>query len=704
MMLVGIGWGVPFRNLMLSGALIVTDPGVTAINAQGWDVTFTSPPAMDPVGAPRYVVAARQGFDATGNATSYSENIVLTQRIRQAYPNQGLLDASRVSLSSYIYSTDTIVGVTNNATEISPVPVAAWGAVDRRMVGNTFAKEWAEVIPFHRNARGGKQVACVVWTWSDGTNTVTATSSTPVISGASTDLNPVICYRPAADVNITSLTAGQITMNAKVYPWIGGAASVLDSATGTADSREFCPQVFTKNVAKAASPPFAYVAATGNDGTGVVDTVAATAAAAPFLTITGALQGLRAATAFTGNKTDGCIIRFQEGTYVLATNPTFATYQDFAEVIWEPAPGAAKANTIIQYGATAAYASLQKFIRMRGLSLVKQASFSINGVAGGKLVIENCNVDGGALNTPLFGSSHFTSHAIGMTLTNAGVSSLTGTSDTIEWRLKRGVDAGTVNLGASSLNVDSYCNIGCTYRGVSLFNSTTKSQSKSILAFSKCMGLGKTSAVLAFGGQLDVNGAAIVQNVIEWSTVDSQPAFRPSGDSDLGNITHFIMHQNTFAGFNNLGRWNALYNETAGGARTHKLCSFKGNISVQINTKHDVFLLDGTRTQSWAYLYGVDCAGEFSQFLDAGAGAFAQAYPGLKAKIGTSATVAQNPSFTTPAHCTTGPAAGAGNGNYALQAGSLAIGQVVDPVLAFDLAGTARNANNNAAGAYERAA
>ena len=55
--------------------------------------------------------------------------------------------------------------------------------------------------------------------------------------------------------------------------------------------------------------------------------------------------------------------------------------------------------------------------------------------------------------------------------------------------------------------------------------------------------------------------------------------------------------------------------------------------------------------------------------------------------------------FTTVAHTTAGPTAGAGGGNYVLQAGSPARGIVEGVLIGFDLAGTARAANG-AAGGY----
>ncbi|WP_377846980.1 hypothetical protein [Bosea sp. UC22_33] len=93
----------------------------------------------------------------------------------------------------------------------------------------------------------------------------------------------------------------------------------------------------------------------------------------------------------------------------------------------------------------------------------------------------------------------------------------------------------------------------------------------------------------------------------------------------------------------------------------------------------------------------------FSQFA-ANSANEGQEYAGLKSNIGTSTTVRNDPLFVDPKAVTAGPVAGAGGGDYRLQAGSPCIGMVVSSPLPFDLAGNARSATASAAGAYERLA
>ena len=243
--MIGIGLALPTIAIMQALGAGGAPPPLSAVAADGWQATVATPTDLSL--AP--VMLARQGFDATGAATSYAESVRLGKRVRQPYPNQATLTANAVALTDYVYSTDTIVGVANNSTEISPKPVANWSLVGRKVVGNALT---LELVAFHRNGRAGKPVACVEFRASDGTTTVTAKVSTLVVSPEAGDRAAVLVYR--ATLDITALADGAlITANAKVLPWIGGAASVLDSAA-SAVAREFSPQTYVKNIARAAAP------------------------------------------------------------------------------------------------------------------------------------------------------------------------------------------------------------------------------------------------------------------------------------------------------------------------------------------------------------------------------------------------------------------------------------------------------------------
>lgn len=675
-----------------------TDPAITGLRADGWSADMTAPPTLDPEGAPRLVVLDRAGFDAAGVATTHRESLVLTKRVRQPFPNQATLDATRVALSSHVYATDAVVGsgAPNASLLASPKPTANWALPDRRVVGNTLR---LEVVAFHRNARAREQIAAVVFTVTDGTITVTQTVSTSSVLVHPGDRNAVIGY--AADIDISTLAAGQITANAKVYPWIGGAAAVLDSATGAANSREFCPQIYRKDVARAATPPLIYVSPTGNDTTAVLSTDAATAKATPAATLKGAIE--RARVQASGNRIDGVEIRLMAGTHAVSAVAA-NTYLDGAAARITRDPDSPRASCIFQFGAAAAVLQLP-WLHLIDVT-VNRAGVSALGVSS-KYIMENVDLLNASQNSQM-SQTNARGYMLGVTVT--GVSNLTfsGAAAT-GYSLLRGVDAGALGTTSAHPGIEYWLVLGCHLRGVNL-QPGGKASTRAIVAFNRIMGLAGSSIPLGLSTTENVEGFALIQNVFEWSGTALTASWRPSGDSATGNITNMIVHNNTFAGFWAYGRGNILYDETNGTLRSHTLNSFKGNLHCQINYKSDVFsgatlaLADASsRVGTWSYGFGVDCEGEVALYRDAGVGSFSQDYPGRRSVIGTSDTVPLNAAFTDYRGTTAGPVAGAGGGTYSIGAGSVAAARLASPVLRFDTAGNARLAANDAAGAYRAA-
>lgn len=260
------------------------------VGGGGWSVDYAAAPAaLLPLAG---FTVSRLGYDASGTPTRYAERLTATRRVRQSYPNQALSTAVSVALSDYVYADDTVLGRINGSTETSPKPIAAWAQADRTVVGASLT---VDIIAFHRNARGGKPVACIAGTASDGSVTVTASTTTPIVLGHAGDRNAVVGYRLTFDLSALADNANVI-VNAKVYPWIGGSSSVLDSSVGTAGARGFTPQTFRRATALVAAPVYAYVNATSGvdatvnaSGQSTADvtkvklsTTPATAAANPF--------------------------------------------------------------------------------------------------------------------------------------------------------------------------------------------------------------------------------------------------------------------------------------------------------------------------------------------------------------------------------------------------------------------------------------
>lgn len=678
----GIGIGIGIARPHAAGSVSI--PALfQSVNAAGWSVTYASPPTFTPDVTPEYFTVSRQGYNASAQAVTVSEDLVCTQRIRQAYPNHASLTTDQVALSDYIYSTDTITGVTNNSAETSPKPICNWALPDREVIGNTLT---AEVVAFHRDARNGKQVAAVEFIVSDGTTTVTQVVSDAVVSGRAGDKGAVIVYRAAIDVSSLANPA-TLTLNAKAYPHIGGAASVANSADNSG-TRGFIPRKYRRDTALAAAPYYAYVSAsTGNNATGAVSTTAASAKALPFLSIS---EALKKAVQVAGSA-DGVIIRVMAGTRPLDNTPLTATLaQTAGEVIITRDPDAARSAVTVtlpliswrpRLGASGGQ------VRFKDISFTRSAAGDFTGETGSYLNVVFENV---AFNNGSFSAALYSPNAGGVwldtTITNGASSFWTaGLRDHISWR---GCDAAVIGP-------EGYLVLGCQFTGLTGFSYGTKDPSGSIIAFNRLQG----TALFSMSG-VGRSQIAIVQNLMEVIATGAVQLIQFVGTTTL---RHVLLMHNTTTGFFTVGRNNLFYDETATPCTTTLVAS-RGNIHNQINTKGDRFDSNGALVGNWAYLYGAGCQGEFSMFIDAQSGGiggtFAQAYPGRGASIGTSATVRNDPLFTAYAGVTSGPTAGAGAGTYTLQSGSTAKARVA-PVLAFDLAGSARSSVLASAGSYE---
>lgn len=701
------------------GAAVIAAP-FASVNGTGaydsWSAEYAATPSVP---SPVAFTASRQGYDASGTATTYLDTLYVTTRVRQPYPNQASLSALTVALSDYIYSTDTPSGsVTNNATLTSPVPICAWVTPHRSVVGDTIGGTVVpvEIVAFHRNARSGRQVASVVFSITDGTNTVTCTPvSSTVVSGRTGDRAPVIVYR-MPETTISSLSNNAvITIRAQVYPWIGASASVADSSTGTAVSgRDFGPRYFYRSTGLSSSPFYAYVKSGGSAG-GVFSTNPVTAEATPFDTVLSMLNALNSGAA---GKADGVIVRLgnDSGTPWVLTGAATSRNQDCAAIIFTRDPNVARANARCSFGAAAFRPRLLAgldtplttgCIRFTDLAIVRTGTLTIQGEAANLLEVQfdDVDFDNASNNASWLSNAH--DYHYGVTFTNLTGNSPLG-STTGEHRIFRGVSV-DINFG----NIEGWWSIGSSWTRPGPFGRGTRTFNGAINAFNTVRNPTTTAILWEVGADQDVTGYAVVQNVVEYTSATTNAVLRISGDSATGNNTHCVVHNNTFIGANDAGRGNLFYEDGAT-ARNSRLMSVRGNIHTQINTKGDVFVSSGTRLGNWAYLYGVGCQGEWSQFIDANNGglgtSFAQAYAGRGSDLGetrftTTANMA-NSNFTDYEGTTSAAGApvtytaGAGGGTYTVS-GTAPVEAIVETsVLSHDFAGTARPTTLDTAGAY----
>lgn len=695
-MRLGFGFGV---TMPASTAAVAIAAALSSINAEGWSGEWASgtPPTFTPDTAPQTIAVARQGFTAAGAATSYTESRTFTRRVRRPYPDQATDTPTSVALDDYVYSTDAIAGVTNNSTEASPKPVAAWAMPHRSVVADTIA---LEVVAFHRDARVGRMVAAVEFIATDGTTTVSQFVSATSLSARPGDAQPLPVF--ATSLNISTLSPGLITVNAKVYPWIGSAASILSSADQTA-LREFSPRYFLKNPALATSPRYAYVSASGSTS-GVVSTTAATAKATPFDSVKNAADALQTAGGVDG--LDGSIIRIGAGTFALASW-TSARVQKVAAITIERDPDLPRASCIVSFGAAAWTPQLTSgltvpsntgCLRFRDVAVQRTGTGFINGGSAAlEIQWENVSIDNGSFSGSWLGTA--ANYFYGATVTNAATSWL-GAVTGKEHRIIRGM---TADLGDAAW--ENWVTLACALTRPG--NATLRDPTKGAITFqNKFLNPAPTAQ---WGGSTVNPGETIVgfwmmQNLIELTRTGSGPklALSPDGIQN-GNTYHCGMGYNTYTGQGSAGRHNYIYdNNTNGVRRIHRLNFHKGDIVGQLNNKGDIDIQDGTALGQFANHHGVGCQGNWAQFstnVPFPTLTEAQAYPGRKSNIGTSTTARNDPGFTSY-QGVTGAGAGAGGGDYRLTAGAPARGIVLVGALSHDLAGQIRPTTNDTPGAY----
>lgn len=386
-----LGLGVGLWPRPIAGGGVPAPPPISAIDATGWSAQWASgtPPTFTPDTAPSTFAVSRQGYTATAGtgdtatAATIAESRTLTQRVRRPAPNDATLTAATVAIDDYLYSTDTVAGVTNGSAEASPKPIAKWRVTPRRLVDSAVNSLEVALSADHRDG-----IACVVFSVTDGTTTLTRTVVTPVVANRTGDQGAVIEYQWTFDT--TTLAAGRLTYSAKVYPRIGTAAAVLNSASQAVETRSFCNQYAVKG-----PKYFIYVATGGNDATAAVSTNAATASATPAATAEGAIARARAV--MPGGTVSGLEVRLKAGTWANG-GVAYNIYQDAnsAEVVITRDPTVARANVI--WSVTASNpAWYLNFLRLDEVTLVRSAyaylGLGLANGAGGQVVFSNLNAD-----------------------------------------------------------------------------------------------------------------------------------------------------------------------------------------------------------------------------------------------------------------------------------------------------------------------
>lgn len=670
---------------------------ITAVNANGWQVTDPDPVDLS---LARFMVDY-DGFDDTGAAVTQTVQRVVTKRVRNVFPNQATFTADQVAADDYIYQGAVISGVTNNSTVVSPKPIATWGMMDRTLVGNSI---YWEIIPFHRDAQNGRQVACVEVQATDGTNTTAWQAvSTTGISTYCEDGQPVEVFSGTLDISALNNDA-TITLRGRVKPWLGVTASILDSQTET--EFRFTNRFFYKNTTLAAAPSLIYVSSTGTDATAVVSTDPATAAATPALTVGGAIGRLRSVLG-TGsvNTLSGAEIRIVNGVSMGSVAFNFDFRIDGAAIKVTRAPGTSRAaanitwatgNTVRLHTTTNTGAvCTENSLIFEDVTITRLNDVSFTGEAARRMYVQFRNVALNFSSASAFSGMMNNSDVgyFGLTVSNYATSGFVYLSAGTH-RIIRGLVGDLNNTAMTGYNV-----IGCTIARARI--DMAWSQRGALVYQNRFSDTPGGSPTLWFRTQTleQTMAVAVVQNVAPLLRNSNVVNLRLSGDSDFGQVVHAVVHHNTTPGDGIYGRWNLFYDEGAQ-PRTHSLVSFKGNLGPQLNTKGDVFAEDGTRIGNFQFYHGVGCSGTFTEDVDAAGGvgvSFRQDYGGFNSVIaGGDPLYVDDRAITLP-----GPVAGSTGGNYRLQSGSPAKSLFVKHLLGRDFEGNARALSGAVdAGAY----
>lgn len=295
------------------------------------------------------------GFDTSGNVTTVLRTLTGVCQVRRQYPNGNSQMISTdgsdltllISLDDALYSGTTIVSATlvagfytgsvagnsgtailNRSVTAYTKPLFAWMNVQSAYAGAGVTTCPVEGVAFHRHARAGQQVAAIQYSVTDGTATTTpAIVGTPTLSTQQTQGNIPEVWAATLDLS-TLATAQIVNANAKVYPWLGDATAVLNLAVDGVVWPTSLPQTMLRifnDRTGTYGGAVAYVKVGASGGT--VSKTAATALAAPYPTISAAMNAVynfNAANGISHSDHGGAEIRLMDasGSAVTHTNDT----------------------------------------------------------------------------------------------------------------------------------------------------------------------------------------------------------------------------------------------------------------------------------------------------------------------------------------------------------------------------------------------
>lgn len=618
-----------FQITVTSAQTESTDPNVNSIGTDGWRVDYTAPGTFDPVGDPRYVVAERNGFDATGNGVSVSDALLLTTRVREPYPNQASLTAGDVAMSDFVYSSDVVAGVTNSSTRAYPSPQAMWLNHDREH--STKATYTVRLAVAHAHARNGRPVASVGFTATDetGNSTTVNVSAMSVITYAGSGLS---VPHFAANLDLSGLVQGElVTVDATIYPWVGDAFTISTDADSY-PSPNLTILTFLNDRTGGYGTAYAYVDGVGASPAVSSDPVAAqTTAFATVSAAASAIQSFNSGTYGRANASGG-IIRLEPGVH---THSSFsATAVGELPLVVEAADPAQTASTIYQDAGSSSSNGIPDRLKLRNVTIRRNATGSVifldNSATSGSenmLITEGCMWDDNGLG-PSWGAWVY---RVGRfwNIDCDGDNCAQSAIFSSVFKTVIGIGSGNGSIQTATYHAAGCKDLNGTFEG----NVATTHRPASVGDFAGWCHIGQgvnaERCVNFEDRNIGSRGAAIVGCVLEQYGGTFGPCLYIGGDGDVSPIENVTLHCNTSVG----SRSNLAYQDT-GSVRVDKTLTQRFCVHQSRNTKSDVFATNGNLVGNWPVIFQVGCAA--NSVLEASA---AGDVPGVGSWLGEIASI-----------------------------------------------------------------
>jgi hypothetical protein len=582
---------------------------ITNVDATGWQATFNgTAPALTALellpgygnltaeggGTTRPITVTRNGFNDAGGATTFSDTIYATQRKRlpsQYFPVVNANDAgpftftsTTVMLSERVFSGETVAGATNSSAAVSPKPLGQWTSRDRSVITDSVT---VSAVFAHWAARNGRQVRCVEFFATDGVLTVQSGKIlNPVLSSFTGDFRNYPHWQATLDTS--TLAAGLITVYAIAHPWVGSAASVLDSRDNTYNAANF--NLFTNQYYRkdAAATVYAFVQATAS-GTEAPNTDINIARGNYYGSIATAILALQT---FNGGRLDGCCLVIG-GLGVVFNQSNTARVQNIAGLRVIRDPNLARAAATLAITGTMSVGSVadlpaplfSSVLTFEDLDMFYTSSHGMLSTYRVEMRYQNCNIDlttggytGGTFWLPNAGQFNIVDFA-GCTITAPGQSALRIANSVnvigMKFRGTRVIYTGSITSSGISISGQF---IGSRIEPQTGLLAQT-SNVPAVVQFNQGMLDGTViwhsdviksnwATFLGNSGFAAPTGLALVNFMIEACGDGTSGAswfnqgIKLSGDGQTGNMNNVIIHNCSFIGLDQQGSTNSFYDDT----------------------------------------------------------------------------------------------------------------------------------------------